>query len=219
MKILSFDVGIINLAYCLFEITESKVSILEWDVIDISGSSVCTMCKKKAGFTDGNIVVCTKHKSSGFKKIPSASQLDVSTLCISLIKNLDTKPHFLECELVLVENQPSLKNPKMKSVASCIFNYFLIRGKIDKKSVEEVCYISASNKLKLAKEMKLSIEECKSKYQANKKLAKLCCEEYIKSFPLYLEKYANHKKQDDLADCFLQGFYYIKKNFKNPNLS
>ena len=45
---------------------------------------------------------------------------------------LDKRKHFLECKMVLIENQPTLKNPKMKAISSTIYDYFLIRGIIDK---------------------------------------------------------------------------------------
>ena len=35
VKILSFDVGIKNLAYCLVEFEDNKSTILDWGVIDI----------------------------------------------------------------------------------------------------------------------------------------------------------------------------------------
>ena len=37
MIVLSFDIGIKNMAYCLLETTlNKKVNILEWDIMDIS---------------------------------------------------------------------------------------------------------------------------------------------------------------------------------------
>ena len=35
IKIISFDVGIKNLAYCIFDITEGNIDIIEWEVIDL----------------------------------------------------------------------------------------------------------------------------------------------------------------------------------------
>ena len=57
-KILSFDVGIINLAYCFLtkkEYIENGVKILKWDIMDWAIIDLadreehkCTNCKKKA---------------------------------------------------------------------------------------------------------------------------------------------------------------------------
>ena len=48
MQLLSIDVGIKNLAYCLM----SKDAILKWDVINLCGTDpLCTTCKKPAKFT------------------------------------------------------------------------------------------------------------------------------------------------------------------------
>ena len=35
-KVLSFDVGIINLAYCIIEIHDNTFKIIEWDIINIA---------------------------------------------------------------------------------------------------------------------------------------------------------------------------------------
>jgi len=35
MKILSFDVGIKNLAYCILSVEDNDFKILEWDVLNI----------------------------------------------------------------------------------------------------------------------------------------------------------------------------------------
>ena len=35
-KLISFDIGIKNLAYCIFEFSETNSKILDWNVLDIS---------------------------------------------------------------------------------------------------------------------------------------------------------------------------------------
>jgi hypothetical protein len=64
MQLLSIDVGIKNLAYCLM--TTDK--ILKWDVINLCGADpLCTTCKKPAKFVQGNTYFCLKHaKTSDF---------------------------------------------------------------------------------------------------------------------------------------------------------
>ena len=48
MQLLSIDVGIKNLAYCLM----SKDAIIKWDVINLCGADpLCTTCKKPAKYT------------------------------------------------------------------------------------------------------------------------------------------------------------------------
>ena len=48
MKLLSFDVGIKNLAYCLFEINDDKkFTILKWGIIDLLNRPVYTCCTKQ----------------------------------------------------------------------------------------------------------------------------------------------------------------------------
>ena len=66
MQLLSIDVGIKNLAYCLMSVD----TILKWDVINLCGADpLCTTCKKPAKFTltPGNAYFCLKHaKTSDF---------------------------------------------------------------------------------------------------------------------------------------------------------
>jgi hypothetical protein len=63
MKILSIDVGIKNLAFCLFDKspTSEHFKVTKWDIIDISEQENAIIC----GFVDKN-VVC--NKSAKFKK-------------------------------------------------------------------------------------------------------------------------------------------------------
>jgi hypothetical protein len=64
MQLLSIDVGIKNLAYCLM----TTDTILKWDVINLCGADpLCTTCKKPAKFVQGNAYFCLKHaKTSDF---------------------------------------------------------------------------------------------------------------------------------------------------------
>ena len=52
---------------------------------------------------------------------------------------------------VIVENQPSLKNPTMKSIQMIVYTYFLIKSDV------KVEMINAKNKLKVYKGTKILI--------------------------------------------------------------
>ena len=72
MKLLSIDVGIKNLAYCLLGTTGAaapleQVKILKWDVINLCGPpSICSACTKPAKFAQTSNFYCTAHaKKSG----------------------------------------------------------------------------------------------------------------------------------------------------------
>ena len=62
MKILSIDVGIKNLAYCLFEKIEDQLKITKWDTVNISEKETfkCEVidknvkCEKPAKFKKNN---------------------------------------------------------------------------------------------------------------------------------------------------------------------
>ncbi len=70
MKILSFDVGAIHLAYCLLEIDPDKIphfNIIEWNVVNLCEFEVvhksCCMCSNAPKYTHPieNMSYCVKH--------------------------------------------------------------------------------------------------------------------------------------------------------------
>ena len=71
MKLLSIDVGIKNLAYCLMEGSD----ILAWDVINLCGEEpICSEeCKKKAKFAHTNKYYCQLHAKKTGLIIPTAT--------------------------------------------------------------------------------------------------------------------------------------------------
>jgi hypothetical protein len=68
MKLVSFDVGLRNLAYCILEgKTRNDVKILDWNLIDVmaeeKGIQKCMKCASIATWKKGDNYCCTKHKS------------------------------------------------------------------------------------------------------------------------------------------------------------
>jgi len=226
MKLLSWDVGIYNLSYCILEKKENEIKIIDWDIINLVDSEEYK-----------------KNRSLIFENIP---------------RKLQEKPQLLDVDAVVIENQPSLKNPQMKSIQMILYSYFLILGKVIGNPTNEnsgyidiIDFCSASNKLKVydgppivleekkkrvkkldttAQEKKEEINKDKEeikveeeikikekkkgstiKYADKKRLAIEYAKYYVQKNPDYIEFFNNHKKKDDLADSFLQGLYYLKK--------
>ena len=81
--IISFDIGIKNLAYCIF--TLPAVSVLAWDVVNLvttveSTAPLCNclkasksggVCGKKATYTHGDTKYCLTHSKNSGKLVPS----------------------------------------------------------------------------------------------------------------------------------------------------
>ena len=128
MRILSWDVGIYNLCYCILERTIDEnniktIKIVDWDIVNLVDNEEMK-----------------KNRSLLFENIP---------------RKLQERPQLLDVDLVVIENQPSLKNPQMKSIQMILYSYFLILGKIvgngDKSTgyIDKIEFCSASNKLKI----------------------------------------------------------------------
>jgi hypothetical protein len=118
-----------------------------------------------------------------------------------------------ESDVVLIENQPMLKNGLMKTVAVVIYTYFNML-KLQFGSVKEVRFVSASNKLK-CKRLPKSDENNTKDYKSRKQLSIKIVDYYIKDLcPDLVPWYNVQKKKDDLADAMCQGIHYLEnKNF------
>lgn len=283
MIILSWDVGIINLGYCLLDINKSTNSfkIIDWDLINLTERdkikcfqcnknpfyyyknehkyyckthskniiinipefdtlftakndiSTCnfigkTSCTKKCKYIYNNsIQLCNIHSKSTYKTIINNYKLikynmktidkqSMDDIRYKLIEKLEQKSNLLQCDTVVIENQPSFKNPRMKTISGTVYDYYMIRGMFDKaitnSPIKGVHFMAPSNKLKLANDgdtkalIKLQGNDSKS-YKLTKQLGIKYCSEMIEQFPEWLIKFNSHKKKDDLADCFLQGIY------------
>jgi hypothetical protein len=89
MKIVSFDVGLRNLAFCVLEgNSRHDVKIVHWDLIDVMAESAghdaakCFKCKKPANWMkhDGSLYCCKTHKPKGAGKPPTKMSLNKKTI-------------------------------------------------------------------------------------------------------------------------------------------
>ena len=237
MKIISFDVGIKNLAYC---ICDENMTIIKWDIIDLlnvdnkcsfcdknadllfykykmckdhkgkvnevkepcieiisdkKSTSECASCGKAAKCKLGNTFLCNVHRKSFETKNYKVKETNVSCDKIStaqfkynLVSAIDKLPELLDIDVVLIENQPSFKNPKMKAIADTLQDYYLIRGVFDKKrfKFEDIHLIAPSMKLKLAPIPEMKLDEIKDaikvdvKKKGGKKKEEVLGEEEVK---------------------------------------
>lgn len=76
-RIISFDVGIKNLAYCVANVTDSdqQWNVEKWGVIDLTGwtQPTCTHCKNRALFQFGGQTVCKRHAKLTSGMMPPVS--------------------------------------------------------------------------------------------------------------------------------------------------
>ena len=165
----------------------------------------------------------TSMKLQKIKK-SNIKELDFDDTRLKLVMELEKRKHLLEANVVVIENQPSFKNPRMKSISGILYDYYMIRGMVDKaitkSNIKRVKFMSPSNKIKLSTDdetqqlVKLKSTDESKAYKMTKSLAVKYATEMTKHLPEWLAKFNSHKKKDDLADAFLQGAYYFEMNVK-----
>lgn len=137
------------------------------------------------------------------KKQTSASAVDLITIGKKIKEKFENVTSLQNVSRVLIENQISKIASRMKTIQGMLAQYFIMKNENTK-----IEFISSSNKLKSF----VAQDENINNYKQHKKDAVYYCNEIItKSHTQWVEFFNNHKKKDDLADCFLQGIYCINK--------
>ena len=137
-------------------------------------------------------------------------------------KLFDEIPSMKEVTHVLIENQISIIASRMSIIQGLLTQYFIMRHEELSGSLH-LEFISSKNKLKLFtdKQITNTSTSASQKYKQHKDDSII----YTKQL---LEKYTNlhhwlpvlnTSKKDDLADCFLQGMWYINATQNLDSLS
>ena len=195
----------------------------KFSVTSANESLASTYCKKHL---DKTLAAYKSSHSLRKIKTPNCKDIPIKTLKISIWKLLDSLSFVLQVDKVIIENQPSLKNPIMKSIAETIFNYFICRGIIDRDRtnsiIDDIKYICPSNKMKLSDDGNnlKNISNKVLKYKATKQLAIQQVAERLSCQPTARDRFLDNKKKDDLADALLQALYFLKtQGFMKTDLS
>jgi hypothetical protein len=128
----------------------------------------------------------------------------------------------MHIDYVLIENQPVLKNPVMKSIQIVTYSYFKYIQVIEGKWIKDVCMVNACNKVKFATniiaplldscEIPDSITSSKNNYKKNKDLSIFYTSKLLekKTMQEEIDFFTSFKKKDDLSDTLLQGLYFFQ---------
>ena len=192
-KYLSFDIGIKNLAYCLLEVDDSteyrNIKILEWGVMDLAQG----------------------------QKVKELDLMTIHSRMIDALNSCDFLNSNSDINTAILENQPCLMNPTMKSVQILLFASLWMRKEDGVIDIGKMAMFSARNKLEAYDGPEIDFSHIKTKYTRTKKLSiaytKYMLVESEQSQEMK-ELFENSKKKDDLADAYLQGLTYIKKKVK-----
>ena len=257
--VLSFDIGIRNLAWCLMKKTGTNYTILGWQNYDLlrgEGHEVavetekCGSCSAKAIYQHGTVKSCVRHCPAShpafrdlsgtlLKKIPNLSVTKEILAGRGVVKRVSSKagaeaklaelyslpipkikvkkaleteltilhdairrfitdqlPLFKTATHIVLENQPVLKNPTMKSVQILLFA--TLRDLLQ-PTPPQMALVHAGKKIQ--GETK-GDEGYKDRKQAAEARVRKLLQEKAQEADKWLTFFGSHAKKNDLADAF-----------------
>jgi hypothetical protein len=241
MRIASFDIGIKHLAFNICDFDGDTHALVGWEVInvlsDIEVSCMNEGCDRIATHScklpDSTDVVgccakvkCTKafdvkyppasYPRTPIKKRHAVKQHSLMELCQCILKSLTPyKTLILTADVIVLENQPVLKNPTMKSVQMFIYSYLLIHG------ATNIALFNARFKLNEYSGPEVDVSHKKTEYAKRKALSVAYAESILNGdrcknggpASYWHTMFQQSKKKDDLADCYLQCLTYYREKY------
>jgi hypothetical protein len=166
MRILSFDVGIRNLAYVVMDVDDVTVNshaIKSWDILELCDKDV---------------------------KASQASIIDIGTVMMIKLDNLLQEYHDSDNSInaILIENQIGQNAIKMKTIQNMINMFFIMRG----FGKNHIINYNAVNKLKhFCGKKKTTYAERK---KMSRQITSQLCEQIYNDWKVYYEQFK--KKDD-----------------------
>jgi hypothetical protein len=183
-------------------------------IISSPSSKVQRVCKKHSGDSSGGGGGSGSTQSPRpiaelkQKKVKTLDLQKLCTLMCSTFVEISKKDfNLFGADHIVIELQPKL-NPKMKTLSNMIYTCFVIH--CSNPSVR-ILFINAKHKLHSYDGPFIESGHLKGKYEKTKYTGRKQCEHYLnenKTLHTHLVFFQKSKKQDDLADSFLQGVWY-----------
>jgi len=187
-NVLSWDCGLTNLCYCWIEYIGEpgrEFNVILWENFSLNATTL-------------------KHAVS------------------ALVKELNRRPWMMTVDHVCIESQV-IRNTQMKVISHVLQAYFATRSthvlsprNWDNKTpppsqsmLQSINFIAPKSKFSVCKVVEPKL---KSRRARNKKVAVLMAIKLLEdnNHPLTLEFFKSKNKQDDLADSFVQGLYFLR---------
>lgn len=88
-KVIAFDIGIKNLAFCILENGTHVLALENCNLLDPVETLICRLCSAKASLQAGIHLCCKRHLPLGFTILPelTAKKLPMVTVLRQLVKN------------------------------------------------------------------------------------------------------------------------------------
>lgn len=203
-RVLSFDVGVKNLAYCLID-HDTSAPLVEGAVFPDSMLSQFSEGQRgRAEVVDWRVVVASDKKRPTIAEIADG----VNARCDEI-----HEAHGLP-DVVLIESQPCMRNPTMKSVQMIIYCHFVMRARLSTPAAPcRVLFVNAGLKLTGLLTVAgtvagtVAVKGAKD-YRTRKRASVMAAGSWLGRFAPGVTK-----KKDDLADSLLQALQWLRREY------